>query len=338
MPHGRLESVELPGGWLSARGVVGGERVLAVFRPALIWAVLRTPVRLLMLGFVVVASLVWWVSGGGGMSAGGMVGGGWAVGVAVLLLALQVGWNALQIEARWYVVTERRVLAVGGVLGRFSTEVPLEAVRAVVIARPWLERAFGVGSVGFGSAATGGLEVLWVGVRDAEGVAEHARRVLRGPDRAGPGAGGGAQDGGDGDAGPQVTTVDRPIRAARPSKPAPGAGTPGQGAASKSGAKSPRGPSAGAPAPETPAPGKTTAGKPTAKKTPTKKPTPKKTTDKKTASKKATTKKTATKKTASKKTASKKSSTRKTSTGKASKKRGTTGDGGTGKAKGNGDG
>jgi len=168
----RPDSVELPGGWLSARGVVGDERVLAVFRPAGVWVVLRTPWRLVLLVCAVVVSLVWWASGGGA----------WVVGLAVLLLALQVGWNALQLEARWYMVTERRVLAVGGVLGRFSTEMPLDAVRAVVIARPWLERMLGVGSVGFGSAATGGLEVLWVGVDGAEGVAERVRREMKGPE------------------------------------------------------------------------------------------------------------------------------------------------------------
>lgn len=147
-------------------------------KPAMVWIVLRTPRRIAGLVVVLAALLVWGVLLGRGVWGYGSE----LTGLGVLLLALQVSWNVLSYEARWYAVTERRLMVVGGVLGRFSTEMPLDSVRAIVVVRPWLERALGVGSVGFGSAATGGLEVLWVAVPGADAIADRVRDQINRPE------------------------------------------------------------------------------------------------------------------------------------------------------------
>lgn len=168
----------LPRGLFSPYSAVPkGERVVVVHKPAMIWILLRTPRRIAGLFVALLVLVVWGKLLGHG--AGGY--GAELVGLGVLLLALQVSWNVLNYEARWYVVTERRLMSIGGVVGRFSSEMPLDSVRGIVVMRPWLERFVGVGSVGFGSAATGGLEVLWVAVASADQIADRVRTQIANP-------------------------------------------------------------------------------------------------------------------------------------------------------------
>jgi membrane protein YdbS with pleckstrin-like domain len=154
-----------------------GEKLLMLHKPAMVWVVLRTPRRIAGLVVALAGLLVW-----GKLLGHGVWGyGAQAAGFGVLLLALQVTWNVLHFEARWYAVTENRLMTIGGVLGRYSTEMPLDSVRGIVVVRPLLERLLGVGSVGFGSAATGGLEVFWIAVPEADRLADRVRAQIADP-------------------------------------------------------------------------------------------------------------------------------------------------------------
>lgn len=90
--------------------------------------------------------------------------GAWSVRIVALTLvalAARMSWVALEWSCRWYILTDARVMRVAGVLRRTVSEVALESVRAAAADCPLAERLFGLGSVGFASAGTGGYEVVW---------------------------------------------------------------------------------------------------------------------------------------------------------------------------------
>lgn len=77
------------------------------------------------------------------------------------LAALRLAWNILEWLSRLYVVTNRRVIAIAGVLRQSVSEVPLNNVRTVVMTRSLVERLLWLGTLGFASAGTDGYEVVW---------------------------------------------------------------------------------------------------------------------------------------------------------------------------------
>lgn len=77
-------------------------------------------------------------------------------------LAAMVGWDALVWASRAYVLTERRIAAMGGVLRRAGVSIPLDRVQHVVLSRSIAERLTGLGSLGVATAGTGGVELAWV--------------------------------------------------------------------------------------------------------------------------------------------------------------------------------
>lgn len=78
-------------------------------------------------------------------------------GVAWLLL---IG-SILDWLGRRYVLTDRRLLRVRGVLRQHVADVPLDRVQSLELSRRLRERLFGLGSVGVLTAGSGGLPELW---------------------------------------------------------------------------------------------------------------------------------------------------------------------------------
>lgn len=172
------------GGWFGAeRFIPTDERAVLVLKPHPAFLLLASPRRLGVLVLVVVLAEVF----------GGVIG-GWArpiAGVSGMLIGLQIISNSLQYATRWYVLTERRVMRVGGVLSQVALELPLRRVELFAVARPPLERLLGLGRVGFASGATGGVEVVWSTIARPREVLDRVRpmveRAARGVDREGGG-------------------------------------------------------------------------------------------------------------------------------------------------------
>ncbi len=93
--------------------------------------------------------------------AGGLLASG---ALRVFLVALPVIWLLWQFierASRTYVLTDRRVVMVAGVLRQAVVDAPLANVRQVSVFRSIPERVLGLGTVAFATAGTGGQDIIW---------------------------------------------------------------------------------------------------------------------------------------------------------------------------------
>lgn len=73
-----------------------------------------------------------------------------------------VAWQIMEWMARTYLLTDRRVVRVSGVVRQLTVEIPLARVQNVVLYRSVRERIFGLGTIGVSCAASGELSyVFW---------------------------------------------------------------------------------------------------------------------------------------------------------------------------------
>lgn len=133
-----------------------GERVLLRVKPSPLAIVLRSLGLLSVL--LALALLVMWARASladlapiGAVALGGLT-------AAALVLI----WNVLDWLNRSYALTERRLLAVSGVLSRRVYDTPLDRVQSVGVYRSLAERLLGLGTIGVASAGTGSYEQVWV--------------------------------------------------------------------------------------------------------------------------------------------------------------------------------
>ena len=137
------------------RYVPPGDTVVRAIKPHPAFILLRSCWSIVGVFVVILAVLVldrWYPLGTWGTRA---------ILLSLALLALRLLWVVLEWACRWYVLTDARVMRVAGVLRRTVSEVTLDSVRAAAADCPLAERLFGLGTVGFASAATGGYEVVW---------------------------------------------------------------------------------------------------------------------------------------------------------------------------------
>jgi len=80
--------------------------------------------------------------------------------VAAVVIRLLVG--LLQWLSRVYVLTNRRVIRVKGVLRIHIFECPLSRIQNTVLSLSVSERLFGLGTIAFATAGTGRMEAGWV--------------------------------------------------------------------------------------------------------------------------------------------------------------------------------
>ena len=99
-----------------------------------------------------------------------------AVAAAILI------WLAVDRATRLYLLTDKRVLRVSGILTRTSVEIPLHKVTTVVLHRSFSERVTSVGSVLFTSAAAGGGggggDLVWFIIDSPAAVISTVRETL----------------------------------------------------------------------------------------------------------------------------------------------------------------
>lgn len=154
------------------RRVDSGERVLLGARPHPLYILLRRPWKLAW--WVVLGGAAVWAAGRwpGYVPRGG-VALAWLVGLALFL-----AWQALEWASRRYLLTDARVVAVGGVLRQYAVDAPLRNVSHVEMHRSLAERALGLGTVAFATPGTAWAEVVWTSVEDPARVVEVGRRAI----------------------------------------------------------------------------------------------------------------------------------------------------------------
>lgn len=157
-------------GFLGAeRFIPSDERTVLVLKPHPMFLLLATPRRFVALALVVVLLQVV-----GGAAAWATT----AAGVAGMLIGVQLVWNTVQYAARWYVLTEQRVMRVGGVFAQVALELPLRRIEFFAVAKPLSERVLGLGRVGFASGATSGVEVVWATIAKPAEVVDRIRPMV----------------------------------------------------------------------------------------------------------------------------------------------------------------
>lgn len=80
---------------------------------------------------------------------------------AFLLPVAWILWQLIERASRTYVLTDRRVVMIAGVLRQAVVDAPLANVRQVSIIRSIPERLLGLGTVRFATAGTGGQDLIW---------------------------------------------------------------------------------------------------------------------------------------------------------------------------------
>ena len=78
------------------------------------------------------------------------------------LLLLRVFWQFLEWLSRVYVLTDRRVVTVAGVLRIGVFETPLQKIQHTNMVLSLRERLFGLGTITFATAGTAAIEAFWL--------------------------------------------------------------------------------------------------------------------------------------------------------------------------------
>ncbi len=134
----------------------GGEVVILLIKPSP-WYIVLEPLRFWVTLAVLFFASAWLVSGG------------WLTTIdrsdlillTVGIAAVRLAWQFLEWLSRVYVLTDRRVLRVQGVLRIQVFETKLQKIQHTEMLLSIRERLFGLGTIGFATAGTSGIEAVW---------------------------------------------------------------------------------------------------------------------------------------------------------------------------------
>ncbi len=101
------------------------------------------------------------------------------VKMAVALACARLGAAALQWVSRLYVLTNRRVMRIRGVFNVDIFECQLTRIQNTFMRLTLYERVFGLGTIGFATAGTGGIEASWENLNHPLEVHERIRTAIR---------------------------------------------------------------------------------------------------------------------------------------------------------------
>lgn len=141
---------------LPAQLLQGGEVVILLLKPSLWYIVLASAGHLgLVAGFAFAAAV---------LSRWGMLDLPMrdVAAIALFIAAVRLLWQMLEWLSRVYVLTDRRVIRVQGVIRVHVFEAPLKKIQHTQTLFTLRERLFGLGTVLFFTAGTDAAEAAWV--------------------------------------------------------------------------------------------------------------------------------------------------------------------------------
>jgi hypothetical protein len=106
---------------------------------------------------------------------------------AIALAAGRVGVAVLQWVSRLYVLTNRRIMRLTGILNVDLFECPLTKIQNTYLTLAWYERCTSLGTISFATAGTGGVEASWVNVNNPLELHERVRSAIHRAQRPGNG-------------------------------------------------------------------------------------------------------------------------------------------------------
>jgi uncharacterized membrane protein YdbT with pleckstrin-like domain len=158
---------------LAAADLEDGEIVILALRPHPLFILFASAGSLLSLAISL--ALVVYIARNGWLP----INAGVVTTYGVLLGAVRVFWQALVWFNEGYILTNRRVVRTGGVFRRFRFECQLRRIQNLVMVKSIPERVFGLGTIGFATAGTGGIEAVWLMVGKADEVLDTAQKAVR---------------------------------------------------------------------------------------------------------------------------------------------------------------
>jgi len=117
---------------------------------------------------------------------------GMARDIGLVWLLVAVVWQVLAWLSRLYVLTDRRLIVVAGIVARDVGDVPLARVQHATVVQSVLARVLGLGTIGIATAGSVGSAVNWLLIRDPQRTLAAVRRAvdsargLSGADNSGP--------------------------------------------------------------------------------------------------------------------------------------------------------
>lgn len=134
------------------------EIVVLILKPS-VWYILLGSLRFLTVTAILAAAALWLNSAGVLNSTRHDI-----LSLAVLACAIRLFWQFLDWMGRTYVLTDRRVIRVLGVVRIRVFECPLNKIQHTNLTFSLRERFFGLGTIGFATAGTGIVEAYWVSI------------------------------------------------------------------------------------------------------------------------------------------------------------------------------
>ena len=156
---------------LPANLLSGDEIVILLVKPSL-WFILFRSIR-----WVAAMAVVLWFVGYWGHLVP-VVKSPTVINVAVAIAAARVGFAMLQWAARYYVLTNRRVMRISGVFNVDLFECQLTKVQNTYLTLTWYERLVGLGTITFATAGTAGAEPAWINISHPLEIHEQVRAAI----------------------------------------------------------------------------------------------------------------------------------------------------------------
>jgi len=132
-----------------------GELIILILKPSAWFILLEALPTLVTLALLFAASVAArnWLNFGPGSRE--------LTVVAAALMLMRLFWQFLEWLGRVYVLTDRRMIRVRGVIRVHIFETSLKNIQNTSIYISARERLFGLGTLGFATAGTGPMEVFW---------------------------------------------------------------------------------------------------------------------------------------------------------------------------------
>ena len=153
---GAEEAAARAAGMLPAELLQPGEIIILLLKPSLwyiLLASLRTLTGLVLLAIAVDSANTYLNLGLGRQNI---------MLAALFLILARVSWQFLEWLSRVYVLTDRRIVTVAGVLRVGVFETPLTSVQHTNLLFSLRERFFSLGTIAFATAGTAGVETYWL--------------------------------------------------------------------------------------------------------------------------------------------------------------------------------
>ena len=138
------------------------EVVLILTKPSL-WFVVITSFRFVLTVLLLGVLAVRFVGGGGGDEAFSLGISSRTIATVTALVALgRLIWGLLVWSSHTYMLTNLRVVTIKGVVNTTMYQANLRKLQRTILWRPWYLRIFGIGTIGFATAATTTSDSTWV--------------------------------------------------------------------------------------------------------------------------------------------------------------------------------